>query len=274
MKNQAAHYDAKKSRLNLLLDVWEYKIIPLLHVTELAVLRRTCAWFERHWQEFLARNQIRVPQDLPTIEKAMFFASILSEQKNFTKDSPLVVLLSEGEHSVDGNMTDEDGQVHETVMEITCANISFIGQGSNKTTVCGGFGVGNKKNVTLKNLTLTNPTTNPNGYGLHVEGEEASVEMRDVSVKECENGVMLCGRSKGTFINCSFHHNEIGVYAQDQGTLVKLRGEETKIHHNNFGVYAYSNATIKICIPSQLITALVHDNSSRDFLTYNFGTMY
>ena len=55
---------------------------------------------------------------------------------------------------------------------------------SNKTTVCGGFGVGNKKNVTLKNLTLTNPTTNPNGYGLHVEGEEASVEMRDVSVKE------------------------------------------------------------------------------------------
>jgi len=91
-KNQASHYDAKKSRLNLLQDVWEYKIVPLLHVTDLAVLRRTCAWFERHWQDFLARNQIRVPQDLPTIEKAMFFASILSEQKEFTKDSPLVTI--------------------------------------------------------------------------------------------------------------------------------------------------------------------------------------
>ena len=37
----------------------------------------------------------------------------------------------------------------------------------------------NKKNVTVKSLTLTSP----NGDGLDVEGEEASMEMMDVSVK-------------------------------------------------------------------------------------------
>ena len=103
-KNQASHYDTKKSRLNLLQDVWEYKIVPLLNVTELAVLRPTCTWFEQRWQDFLARNQICVPQDVPTIDQAMFFASILCEQKEFTKDSPLVVLLSEGEHLMEGNV--------------------------------------------------------------------------------------------------------------------------------------------------------------------------
>jgi len=251
------------------------------------VLRRTCAWFERHWQDFLARNQIRVPQDLPTIEKAMFFASILSEQKEFTKDSPLVVLLSEGEHLVDGNMTDKDGHVHETFMEITCENISFIGQGSNKTTVCGGFGVGNKKNVTLKNLTLTNP----NGYGLAVQGEEALVDLLDVTFQKCAKAGMglLCGSfvkvtqcefsqnrdcgvvvvvgARGSFTNCTFHHNEkSGILAHGEDTLVEIHGEQTEIHHNNnaAGLAAVNNATTNIYIPSRLLTAVVHDNEYRD----------
>ena len=117
--------------------------------------------------------------------------------------------------------------VSHNTLAITCSNISFIGQGKEKTTVHGGFGVSNKKNVTVKSLTLTSP----NEYGLVLEGEQASVEMMGVSVKECgrhgfvlhsgasvkatqcefsENrwhGVYVRGGSKGIFTDCSVHHN-------------------------------------------------------------------
>ena len=170
----------------------------------------------------------------------------------------------------------------QNTLDITCSNISFVGQGKDKTTVHGGFGVLNKKNVTVKSLTLKNP----NGCGLEVEGEEASVEMMDVSVKgsrnsglvvnsgaavkatQCEfsengwTGVSVTGGSKGIFTDCTIHHNGWqGVLAGNEGALVELRGEQTEIHHNGGdGIFAVSNAIINIYIPSRSITALVHDN--------------
>ena len=194
-----------------------------------------------------------------------------------------MVVLSEGEHVVEGGNT----------LGITCSNISFIGQGRDKTTVHGGIGVSNKKNVTVKNLTLTNPKR----FGMFVEGEEASVEMTGVSVKECsryglimdsgasvkatqcefsENGqvgVFMGGGSKGIFTDCTFHHNRFyGVYADEEGTLVELRGEQTEIHHNKVcGLCVGSNAIINIYIPSRPITALVHDNSNNDLYTHDGG---
>ena len=193
----------------------------------------------------------------------------------------LVVVLSEGKH------------VPENTLNITCSNISFIGQGKDKTTVHGRIGVLNKKNVTVKSLTLKNP----NGFGLIVEGEEASVEMMDVSVQGCRNhglfvssgasvkatqcdfsengvwGVVMTGGSKGIFTDCSIHHNGgTGVWAYEVGTLVELRGEQTEIHHNgNYGLVAECNAIINIYIPSRSITALVHDNEGRDLYTSNGG---
>ena len=201
-----------------------------------------------------------------------------------------MVVLSEGDHVVEEN---EDG---ENTLEITCSNISFIGQGKDKTTVHGGFGVSNKKNVTVKSLTLTIP----NRSGLAVEGEEASVEMMDVSVKGCagcglyvgrgasvkatqcefcangRNGVFMRRGSKGIFTDCSIHHNgtdsEDGVWAEEEGTLVELRGEQTEIHHNGGdGLVADSNATINIYIPSRSITALVHDNEGEEDLATSYG---
>ena len=189
-----------------------------------------------------------------------------------------MVVLSEGEHAVEGQNT----------LGITCSNISFIGQGKDKTTVHGAFRVLNKKNVMVKSLTLTNP----NGTGLRVQGEEASVEMMDVSVKGCGNsglvvtsgasvkatqcefsengvhGVFMGGGSKGIFTDCSIHHNGMyGVFANNEGTLVELRGEQTEIHHSRAaGLLANSTAIINIYIPSRSITALVHDNR-RDLFT-------
>ena len=154
-RDDAFHYDAETSRLDLVLEVWEHEIIPYLNVKELAVLRPTCRWCDEQWQEFLKRDTFRVPEQVPTIDEAMRIGFNLSKQKVFSKEKPLVVVLSEGEHVVEGSFTNPNGYVDENTLDITCSNISFIGQGKDKTTVHGGFGVWKKKNVTVKSLTLT-----------------------------------------------------------------------------------------------------------------------
>ena len=146
---------AETSRLNLVQEVWEHVIIPYLNVKELAMLRPTCRWCDEQWQDFLKRNTFRVPEQVPTIEEAMRISFNLSKQKEYLKESPLVVVLSEGQHVVEGNCTESDNSVCQNILGITCSNISFIGQGKDKTTVCGGIRVSNKKNVTLMSLTLT-----------------------------------------------------------------------------------------------------------------------
>ena len=289
-RDDAFHYDAEISRLNLVQEVWEHEIIPFFNVKELAMLRPTCRWCDEQWQEFLKRDTFRVPEQVPTINEAMRVGLNLSKQKVFSKEKPLVVVLSEGKHVVERSFTHSNGDVYKNTLGITCSNISFIGQGKDKTTVHGGIGMENKKNVTVKSLTLTSP----NGVGLVVSGEEASVEMMGISVKECGNsglivrsgasvkatqceirknrgnGVFVLEGLKGIFTDCSIHHNGMnGVFAGDEGTLVEFRGEQTEIHHNGrHGLYAISNAIINIYIPSRSITALVHDNEDgRDLST-------
>ena len=80
-RDEAFHYDAETSRLDLVQDVWEFKIIPFFNVKELAMLRPTCKWCDEQWQEFLTRNTFRVPEQVPTIDEAMRIGLILSKQK-------------------------------------------------------------------------------------------------------------------------------------------------------------------------------------------------
>ena len=127
----------------------------------------------------------------------------------------------------------------QNTLDITCSNISFVGQGKDKTTVHGGIDVWNKKNVTVKNLTLTNP----NEDGLHVEGEEASVDLLHVSVKECGRfGLFVMNGASVIAPQCEYCENrQAGVVVfggskgifTDKGNVVELRGEQTEIHHNN-----------------------------------------
>ena len=289
----ASHYDVTTSRLNLVQEVWEHEIIPFFSVKELAMLRPTCRWCDEQWQEFLKRNTFRVPEQVPTMKEAMRVSFNLSKQKVYSKEKPLVVVLSEGEHVVEESWTDSDGDVHENTLDTTCSNVSFVGQGKDKTTVHGGFGLSNKKNVTVKSLTLTNL----NGFGLYVQGEEASVKITSVSVKRCKRvglcvlsggsakvtecefsenggtGMYMSQGSKGIITDCTFHHNGgSGMYAQDECTLVELRGEKTEIHHNKaFALIALHNATMNIFIPSRPITALIHDNKVRNLVAFNVG---
>ena len=103
----------------------------------------------------MKRNTFSVPEQVPTIDEAMRIGFNLAKQKEYSQGSPLMVVLSEGEHVVEGSWADSDGRVLKNTLGITCSNISFIGQSKDKTTVHGGIGVSNKKNVTLKSLTLT-----------------------------------------------------------------------------------------------------------------------
>ena len=89
--------------------------------------------------EFLTRNTFRVPEQVPTIEEAMRVGFNLAKQKVFSKEKPLVVVLSEGEHVMEGSWTDSDGYVRENTLGITCSDITFVGQSKDKTTVHGGF---------------------------------------------------------------------------------------------------------------------------------------
>ena len=79
-------------------------------------------------------------------------------------------------------------------------------------------------------------------------------------------------RRRVVMYGATIHHNgRDGMYADNEGSLVELRGEQTKIHHSGqVGLVADSNATINIYIPSRSITALVHDNR-RDLYTYDGG---
>ena len=132
-KDYASHYNAKTSRLNLVQEVWELEIIPYLNVKELALLRPTCRWYDEQWQTFLKRNTFRVPEQVLTIEEAMRIGFNLAKQKEYSKEKPLMVVLSEGEHVVEGSWTSSCGVAFETILDIMCSNISFVGQGKDKT---------------------------------------------------------------------------------------------------------------------------------------------
>ena len=233
-KDDAFHYDAETSRLNLVQEVWEHVIIPFFNVKELAMLRPTCRWCNEQWQEFLKRNTFRVPEQVPTIDEAMRIGFNLAKQKVYLKEKPLVVVLSEGEHVVEGSWTNASGTVYENTLDTTCSNISFIGQGKDKTTVHGGFGVLNKKNVTVKSLTLTHR----NDHGLRVQGEEASVEMLGVSVKECKfNGLRVDSGASIKATQCEFSENK------SSGVFV-IEGSK--------GIFTYIITTIEVLVCAHL----------------------
>jgi hypothetical protein len=121
--------------------LWQQDILqPFLGLQDVAVARRSCTFLEEHYQRVLAQRTIRVPQDFPTLNKAMEVAAMLAERIVFTKTNPIKIVMDEGEHRILGD--DDYGQ-----MLVTCSNISFIGKGPGKTFVLGGFMVEDQNNV-------------------------------------------------------------------------------------------------------------------------------
>ena len=111
----------------------------------------------------MAQNVIRVPRGCLTVEKAMDLAVIFSARKEYTGRDPLKIQLEEGVHQIVGTQSGR--------MNVTCSHITFVGSGKDQMTIRGGFKVAHQQNVKFEELTITNP----NGYGLDLEGSETNV---------------------------------------------------------------------------------------------------
>ena len=166
------------------LEIWDHHIIPLLGLKDLALSRHVCTFFEAYWQDKFSKNvlPLRVPRDVSLIDQAMRVIEILSSRREYTKASPLVVLLGKGEHQITSSWTNF-GHEHPTTLGITRSNIAFVGTGKDTTTILGGFGIREQENITFKQMTVTNTSEQPGGDGIHMNN--AKVKLFDVALKDC-----------------------------------------------------------------------------------------
>jgi hypothetical protein len=279
------------------LEVWDHKIIPLLSLRDLALARPVCTFFEAYWQEKFSNNvlPLRVGNDVATIVRAMRVIEILSFRQEYTKLNPCVVLLGKGDHPITSSWTDQNGDEIPSTLGITRSNITFVGTGKDATTILGGFGIGDRLNITFKNMTVTN--TSHNGNGIYTRN--AKVELMDVALKGCDNHALLlqgsasgstvvatrcefanscCGAhingslTSATFNNCVFHDNEYdGMYGSDESTI-HLHGKATALHTNGrHGIFANLSCKVFIHLPSHHNT--FYNNGGQDRFTHEGGTI-
>jgi len=275
--------------------VWDHHIIPLLSLRDLALSRTVCTFFEAYWQDKFSNNvlPLRVGNDVATIEDVMGVIETLSSRREYTKINPFVVLLGNGEHQVTSSWTVEDGDEVETTLGITRSNITFVGSGTDTTTILGGFSIESVENITFKQMTVTN--TSVGGDGIYMSN--AKVELMDVALKGCSgcalniplisktavvatrcefanssNGAAVQGRlASATFNNCVFHDNRVDGIQGFQSTI-HLHGEATAIHSNGFdGICAYDSCKVIIHLPSHHNT--IYNNKRNDRKTNSGGTI-
>ena len=202
--------------------------------------------FENYNQNFLKKHAIHVPQDAPTIEKAMELVAKL--QLVPTEKDPLRIVLDEGVHEIFG-YTDEYG--HWKELRVTCSHITFVGKGKDQTTIRGRVKVTNQQHVTFEDLTVINPS----GDGFYLVGSETNVDLLKCIVKECgdsgidmsygvtvtatqcefmenNNGVTCSDGTKATLTDCQIHHNGVHGVQVGKDSVMDIHGEKTDIHAN------------------------------------------
>ena len=69
-------------------------------------------------------------------------------------------------YQITSSWTDTDGEEYATMLGITRSNITFVGTGTDTTTILGGFRFDNHENITFKNMTVTN--TSEDGCGIYM----------------------------------------------------------------------------------------------------------
>jgi hypothetical protein len=277
----ATHYNANSAD-QFTKDIppllWEKQILrPFLGLEEVSVARRSCTFFQEHYERVLEHRTIRVPQDFSTVNKAMEVASMLAERIVFTKERPIKIVLDEGEHRIVGD--DGCGQ-----MLVTCSNISFIGKGTDKTFVLGGFAVKARINVLFQHFNVSN-TEYGDGFSF---ANNATGEIVECAVKECvitgmdvrggatvtasgsefmENGTsgVSChgANTKASLTDCTVHHNGWDGLVAWNDAVVDLHGTKTDIHSNKSGgILTASRAKVNIHLPARHNTS--HDNVEED----------
>jgi len=210
-----------------------------------------------------------------------------------------VVLLGKGDHEVTSSWTTRGGVPQQTMLGITCSNITFIGQGIGETTILGGFGIHNVQNILLKQVTVTNT----NGTGMSLYG--ANVELVDVAFVHCAangiyarcaasapsqlvatrcemsnnggNGLCIFNSNRNIPLNvclknCIIHHNEYHGISTSANSLINIHGDATAIHSNvRYGIWAYDSGEVLIHLPSHHNTS--YNNIREDRFTNNGGSI-
>ena len=279
------------------LEIWDHHIIPLLGLKDLALSRHVCTFLDAYWQEKFNTNvlPLRVPHDVASIDQAMRVIEILSSRREYTKASPLVVLLGRGDHEVTSSWTDEFDDQIETTLGITRSNIMFLGTGKDTTTILGGFGINNVENITFKEMTVTNTSNSGSGIQMMI----AKVELIDVAfggcgyaglyvqdsfseatvvATRCEfansrfGAVVMGSLTSATFNNCLFNENKyMGIHGSSNATI-HLHGKDTAIHSNGrHGIFAADFAKVLIHLPSHHNT--FYNNTREDRATNDGGTI-
>jgi hypothetical protein len=256
-----------------------YKIFqPFLDLKALSTLGRCNTFFGEYWQYVLKQNVIQVPEGCPTINQALEVAVVFSERNECTRVNPVKVEVGEGKHVMVG-VTAPD--IYSGLLtHVSCNNITIIGKGKGKTTICGGFHVNGKQNIKMEQLAVTNVA----GYGFVCQGSGTNVDVMECCFKKCKYGGMFvhegatvtatrCGfmenrhggvacsdaNAKVRLNDSTMHHNGMdGVFAFNYA-VVDLHGTKTGIHSNKGdGICASENAKVNIHLPSQHNTT--HDN--------------
>ena len=219
------------------IEIWRDEICTKVGYCDRLNGNATCTefndTFENYNQNFLKKRAIHVPQDVPTIDKAMELVAKL--QMDPTEKDPLRIVLEKGVHEIVG---DEDG-----LMNVTCSHITFVGKGKDQTTIRGGFKVDNQQYVKFEELTITNQS----GNGLRLEGSETTVDVLKCAVKKCGgSGMVVRDGATVTATQCEFMENDYnGVLCRDTNTKARLN--DCKMHHNRYyGLYVYNHAVVDL----------------------------
>ena len=176
--------------------------------------------------------------------------------------APKYLFIGEGHHKVE-LYPDDDGDACNSVNVLF--PLTFLGEGSNKTTVQAGFDIrGEKKDqVLFKDLTIDSATFSGmfGNRGSSFKAESCSINCSGAS------GV-ICWGTKGTLCNCEIKDNGLhGIWSWCHGTL-NIEGENTKITnnckkvckqgtHKHFGMYsccATSLISLKLPLTKETIS--------------------
>ena len=236
----SVHYNTTCENLLNIPDIWECEILSFFDMTQLARNRRVSKWFESFWQTFLGKRTVRVPQDLPSIRKALRVGELLNKQLMFTKEHPLRMVLDKGTHVIDEyNLRKLDSATRQIDVNFSvdivgtgiggtqCGILPQLGddQHHEHTVVNGGFKINGLKNdhVTFTNLTVLGDCDDEDDEkaysGCHgVCGKSgASFALNNVQVLKCYVGIIA------TDTNATLHN--VGVsQCMEEGLLCGHNG--------------------------------------------------
>ena len=225
--------------------VWTCALLPFIGYRALSTMHATSKFFHQYWQDFLTSRQVKVPEDVPTLNLATELAfTILCHRTLYTPESPLNIVLGPGEHTIDDEWTSSfSDTTYKKTLSVPFDNVRFLGTDPDpdNTTVLGQFVVENDRTgVTFQNLTVRSNT----GMGLYVTGKNARSSAENCAFTHCKySGLYVTNGAYVTTKRCAFAYNaKAGAFCMGNNTTVD--SIDSNFHDNeNEGLLVYDHGT-------------------------------